>query len=212
MPEGASIDAVFFDIGNVLLRFDMRAMAAKLAWAVRRHPIRVMRRLLDAAMLGRIERGELSGAQIYALFQSEFGYSGSYDAFIRIWCDHFSLERANYALLRQLSRSRRVYLLSNTNALHYEFIRGRYAFPRQVDGAVLSYQLGLRKPQPAIYEAAVALAGSPPERCLFIDDLAENVAAARRCGLNAIHHVPGRDLRAAVGRLGLLGPELKSEA
>ena len=205
MPDSApEIKAVFFDIGNVLLRFDSKVIAAKIAWALRRHPLRVARHLWNRETVDAIERGKVSPDQIYRMFQSELDFKGSFAAFTRLWCDHFTLDRANFALLRRLGARRRVYLLSNTNALHYEFIRARYAFPKHIHGAVLSYELGLRKPEPAIYEAAVALAGVKPRECLFIDDLLENCEGARRYGLQAVHHPKGHDLRAELSALGLL--------
>ncbi|MDE2312674.1 MAG: HAD-IA family hydrolase, partial [Elusimicrobia bacterium] len=117
--------------------------------------------------------------------------------------DHFSLERANYALLRQLSRSRRVYLLSNTNALHYEFIRSNYAFPKRVHGALLSYRLGLRKPEPEIYLSALRRAGVEAHEAAFIDDLKENVAGARKLGINGVLYKNPSDLRAQLSGLGV---------
>lgn len=201
---GTQISAVFFDIGNVLLRFDPKAAAARIAWELRRHPLRVMRYLWDTKAVDDVERGVINPQHLYQRFQLELGFSGSYPAFKKLFCDHFTLLRPNFALLQRLARERKVYLLSNTNALHYEFIRERYAFPRLVHGAILSYELGLRKPEAAIYEAAVKLAGVPAERCLFIDDLEENVKGASRVGMRAIHHKKGHDLRAALEDLGLV--------
>lgn len=198
------VEAVFFDIGNVLLRFDARRVAAKVAWAVRRHPLRVARYLMDSQAVDSVERGKLTGDDLYRMFQLELGYAGSYAAFIKLWCDHFTLERGNFALLQRVAKTKKVYLLSNTNALHYEFIKARYAFPKHVHGAILSHELGLRKPEAGIYEAAVKLAGVAPARCLFIDDLKANVEGARRCGWQAIHHTKGHDLRAALAALGLV--------
>lgn len=205
MPETAApIDAVFFDIGNVLLRFDPKAVAAKMAWQLRRHPLKLAQYLWKTKTVDAIERGQMSAEQLYAIFRDEFGYRGSFAQFKDFWCDHFTLDRVNFGLLQRLARAKRVYLLSNTNALHYEYIQRRYAFPRHVHGAILSYELGLRKPEPAIYAAAVKLAGVEPARCLFIDDLEENVAAARRFGLQVIHHKKGHDLRRALAELGLV--------
>lgn len=86
---------------------------------------------------------------------------------------------------------------------------------RHVDAIVSSARLGVAKPEPAIYLAAAVAAGVPPERCLFVDDSATNVAAARTLGM-AGHHftevarfralVAGQRLpRRAVPRRGLRG-------
>jgi putative hydrolase of the HAD superfamily len=57
---------------------------------------------------------------------------------------------------------------------------------RMVDELVLSCQVGVAKPQPAIFEVALARLGVPPESALFVDDRAENVESARRLGLQAL--------------------------
>ncbi len=194
---------VFFDIGNVLLRYDGREVARTIAWELRRHPLAVMREVWRGELVDSIERGKLSPEQLYALFRDKLGFSGSYGRFRLLWCDHFTLERRNAALLKSLAERHRVFLLSNTNALHYEFIRERYAFARQVHGAVLSYELGLRKPERAIYEAALKAAGAKPEESVFIDDLEENVRGARAAGIAAIRHTAGVDLKSELAKLGV---------
>jgi putative hydrolase of the HAD superfamily len=202
--QAAEIRAVFFDIGNVLLRFDPKSAAAKIAWALRRHPLRVMRYLWDTKAVDGVERGTITPEHLYQRFQLELGFSGSYPAFKKLFCDHFTLLRPNFALLQKLSQTKKVYLLSNTNALHYDFIKERYQFPRLVHGAILSYELGLRKPEAAIYHAAVKLAGVPAPQCLFIDDLEENIKGAAKVGMRVILHTRKHDLRAAMAQLGLL--------
>ncbi len=199
------IRAVFFDVGNVLLRVDPKAIALRLAWRLRRHPLLMLRFLgRSLATVDALERGRLSGERLYRIFRAELGFDGSFAEFRAVWCDHFSPLEDNVALLRALSRERRVYLLSNTNRLHFEHIQERFAFARQVHGTVLSHRLGLRKPEAGIYRAALRLADAPAEECLVIDDRLENVRSARRCGLHAIWYRAGDDLAAALRSYGLL--------
>jgi glucose-1-phosphatase len=103
-----------------------------------------------------------------------------------------------------VSKKAPAYLLSNTNALHIEFLRARYAFPRHVRGAILSHELGLRKPDAAIYRAALKLSGTRPEETLFIDDLKENVAGAAKLGIRTIRFRGAADLKPRLAELGLL--------
>ena len=75
----ASVDtppvrAVFFDIGNVLLRFSSREVLARVACAVRSHPLKLAKYLWKSDIGERIERGEVSGDQLYEIFQKELGY------------------------------------------------------------------------------------------------------------------------------------------
>ncbi len=194
---------VFFDIGNVLLRYDSREVAKRIAWALRSHPLKVLRILWASDLVDAVERGALPPDKLFALFRDELGFEGDFESFRKLWCDHFTLERRNAALLKSLAARHRVFLLSNTNALHYEFIKERYAFARQAHGAVLSYELGLRKPEAAIYEAALKTAGAKASESVFIDDLEENVRGARRVGMAAIRNAPGVDLKSELAKLGV---------
>lgn len=198
-----AIKAVFFDIGNVLLRFSNKRILRKLAWAVGRHPVKVAQHIWKGRIVDKIERGEVTGEEIHALFVKDLGYSGDFETFKDLWCDHFTLDRGSFAVLKNLSGRMPTYLLSNTNALHIEHIRERYTFPTLVKGAILSHELRLRKPQREIYEAALKLSGTLPEETVFIDDLEENCEGARKAGLHAIRYRGAKDLKKKLGALGL---------
>lgn len=198
-----AIKAVFFDIGNVLLKFSSKRILRKFAWAVGRHPLKVARHIWKERIIDRIERGEVTGEEIHALFVSDLGYKGDFREFRDLWCDHFSLDRGSFAILKSLSGRVPTYLLSNTNALHIEHIKARYAFPGLVKGEILSHEHRLRKPERAIYEAALKLSGTSPEETVFIDDLEENCEGARKVGLHAIRYRGAKDLKKRLEALGL---------
>ena len=198
-----AIKAVFFDIGNVLLRFSNKRILRKFAWAVGRHPVKVARHIWKGRIVDRIERGEVTGEEIHGLFVSELGYKGDFEKFRTLWCDHFTLDRGSFAVLKSLSNKMPTYLLSNTNALHIEHIKERYTFPSLVKGAILSHEVRLRKPQLEIYHAALKMSGTAPEETVFIDDLEENCEGARKAGLHAIRYRGARDLKKKLAALGL---------
>lgn len=204
MPDAQTpVRAVFFDIGNVLLRFSSRRVLKKIAWEVRGCPIKLAKYLWKSDIGERIERGEIGGEQLYELFKKELGYKKSYASFRLLWCDHFTLDRGSYAVLKRTAKAVPTYLLSNTNALHIDFIRERYEFPNLVRGAILSHELGLRKPDPAIYRAALKLSGTAPEETVFVDDLKPNVESAKKLGIQAIRFRSAEDLRRRFETLGL---------
>jgi putative hydrolase of the HAD superfamily len=69
--------------------------------------------------------------------------------------------------------------------------RGRYdrdAFPELFDGVVISGEVGLHKPEPEIFRLGAERIGVPPEHCVFVDDLKENVAGAEAVGMTAVLH------------------------
>src|SRR3954462_1154214 len=110
-----AIKAVFFDIGNVLLRFSNKRILRKFAWAVGTHPVKVAGHIWKGRIVDRIERGEVTGEEIHGLFVEELGYKGDFPKFRTLWCDHFTLDRGSFAVLKNLSNKMLTYLLSNTN-------------------------------------------------------------------------------------------------
>ncbi len=69
--------------------------------------------------------------------------------------------------------------------------------------ALSSCYLGLRKPDAAIYQRALEILDRPPERILFIDDRAENVAGAAAAGIKAILFSGAGRLRQELDKLGV---------
>lgn len=203
MPDAVRIDALFFDIGNVLVRFDLPGLLKDFAWSPGSSAWKVARLVWSRKLVDAVERGRLDGPALHAAVRAETGFAGDYDAFRKVWCGHFKLDGATSVLFRRLARRHPVYLLSNTNTLHWEFIQKRYAFAREAKGAVLSCAVGARKPEEAIYEAAVLAAGVPAQRCLFIDDLEENVRGAKAAGLRALRFKSAAQLRRDLASYGL---------
>jgi putative hydrolase of the HAD superfamily len=72
-------------------------------------------------------------------------------------------------------------------------LAGRYA------GVVNSARIGVAKPDPRIYAAAAEVAGVAVERCLFVDDTAVNVEAARELGMATVRFRDAGQLRTALG-------------
>ena len=64
----------------------------------------------------------------------------------------------------------------------------RADFPGLFDTVVLSGEVGMRKPEAAIFQHAADTLGLDPRECVFIDDVEANVAAATVCGMTAVHH------------------------
>jgi epoxide hydrolase-like predicted phosphatase len=91
-----------------------------------------------------------------------------------------------YQLLRDLrARGVRTALLSNSWG---EDGYPREDFPGLFDAVVISGEVGMRKPEPRIFQHAAELLGTAPRECVFVDDLEANVKAAVGCGMTGVHH------------------------
>ncbi len=61
-----------------------------------------------------------------------------------------------------------------------------YDLEKHFDAVIISDQVGLRKPDPAIYLLAARLIDVPPDRCVFVDDTERNLPPARELGMAAV--------------------------
>jgi putative hydrolase of the HAD superfamily len=107
-------------------------------------------------------------------------------------------------ILKKLKKNYSIWLLSNTNPKHInDEIEKNYLFPKLVDGAIYSFNIGHRKPQEEIYIKAAYMAKSDPIECLFIDDLYENVKSAKKIGFSSIHFKSYKDLLHILDKKGI---------
>ncbi|GAB4418257.1 MAG: glucose-1-phosphatase [Bacteroidia bacterium] len=134
----------------------------------------------------RLDRGDVEIDDFLQGIQEEFGLVADPETLRRIWRELLiGLYPGREATVQRLAQRYGVALLSNTNRYHYEqYIdecRGMFG---AMDHVFLSYEMGLRKPDPAIFEAALAQAGWRAEETLFADDSRRNVDAAAALGLH----------------------------
>ena len=117
------------------------------------------------------------------------------------WCrmiGHF--DNAKRKLFDELkSRGVRLFMLSNTNEMHWECCLREFADSHGgcatdcMDGVFLSHEMHLAKPDPGIFREVLRRTGISPSQTLFIDDSQENCRAAESLGISTLHAAPGAD-------------------
>lgn len=113
----------------------------------------------------------------------------------------------NLRLVRELRGSHRLGILSNADSSLRGRLESELGIHTLFDDIVCSAEVGMAKPEPAIFLLAVERLGLEPRECVFVDDLDTNVEAARQVGMQAVlfRLDKGDDLRAQLGALGV-GP------
>lgn len=194
-------------MGKVLVWFDNAIFFRKLAVLAGVPEDRVREAAhVKLELVRSFDRGDVSPAEFKERVCSALGLSLSYEAFYAIFNDVFTLIPENASILHRLKAAGlKSILLSNTDPERYGFLRRTFPELQVFDGTVLSYEVKLLKPEPAVYLEALRRAGARPEECVFIDDMAVNIEAARALGIPAIHFVRGTtDLEAKLKKLGLV--------
>ena len=199
---------LLFDLGGVLMDFagprDLPPLlTGVLAQAT---PDELKLKMAHCAATDGFERGTLSPEAFAEQFVREWQVALAPAEFLQRYVAWLrGLYPGADTLLAQLrAEGFRLACLSNTNAAHWERNEAMRWLQRTLDVAIGSHQLGLRKPEPAIFATALARLQAAPDQVGYFDDLHANVAAARAAGLQA-HHVDGlADLRARLRSLGWL--------
>ncbi|RKF13910.1 HAD family phosphatase [Roseovarius spongiae] len=176
------IEAVIFDIGNVLIEWRPERYFDRMIGADRR------RALFDAVdlheMMNRIDAGADFAAEVERTALAHPGWTAEIRHFRDNWCALAQPEIPHSVRLLHALRARGVpvFALSNFGAANFPLSAAQFPFLDAFDQRYISGEMAMRKPDPEIYAAVEADCAIPPERLLFTDDRADNIEAARARG------------------------------
>ena len=199
-----TIDSVIFDLGNVLIPFNPRWLFRKI--------------LPDEVSIDRffeetgfdawnleMDAGRSFADGIAAHSQRFPHHRALFEAFFDRWPETTGEPFTESVDMLQTLRQNgiRTYALTNFSAETFPLAVARFPFLSDFDGAVVSGDEGVIKPDPAIYQLLMQRYSITPSCAVFIDDKLENVQAAQRLGLHGIHFVEPTATRIALRALGL---------
>ena len=197
------IDAILFDLGNVLLTLDWERAAGRLSERAGRSAGELLAYAQAAPAVRELSVGRISRQEFFQECVRGLGFRGSAGEFEEMWSDMFHPNEPMLALARSLKGKLPRVLLSNTNAIHMRAIFARFPELGELEGHVLSHEVGYEKPDPRIYQHALRRHRLRASRTVFVDDLAENVAGAQAVGLRAIQYRDAAQTLAALAALGV---------
>ncbi len=186
-PRAASIEAAVLDFGNVLVEVDFRRAFASWAAAAGTSVDALSRRFAFDDAYCAHERGEMDASSYFSCIRNSLQVEIPDKDLLEGWNAIFGEPLPGAGrVLRELAARMPVYVFSNTNLAHLGHFAPRYReLLAPVKKVVTSCEIGARKPEAEAFRRMAAIAGLPPARLAFFDDLEENVAGARRAGLQA---------------------------
>lgn len=126
----------------------------------------------------------MTSEQFFGQLQRLFALDLEFEGFKEIWNPIFRENfRVSEAIAHLKARGYPLCLLSDTNELHFSYIQKRYAVVETFDAWILSYKVGAKKPEKAIYDEIFAWASVLPGEVFYIDDVERYVMAARGYGI-----------------------------
>ena len=182
------INTIIFDIGMVLVDFCWQDMLKSLGFEGETFE-KIANSTMRNPLWQDFDRGTWSTEELIRRFVANAPeYKAEIETVFQNMDQIVTLYDYSMDWIRQLKADGfQVYILSNIPELvHLDNLDDKLRFLKEVDGAVLSYQEQLLKPERRIYEVLCERYGIVPEQAVFFDDKQENVEAAREFGLNAI--------------------------
>lgn len=174
-----AVDAVIFDIGNVLIEWQPEKFYDRVIGEDRRHAFFAA---IDLhGMNDRVDRGENFKSVIEDVAEANPDWADE----VMMWHDRWIDMAApaiddSVTILRALRRADvPVFALSNFGIETFEIGVENYPFLEEFDRRYISGHMGVTKPDPAIYQMVEEDCGIAPDRLLFTDDRDENIEAAR---------------------------------
>lgn len=181
-----ALKTIYFDLGNVLCFFSKAKMLGQLAACSGIEPQTIKKLLVEKKLQSRYEMGEINSKELHAMFLALAPRPLSFDLFMRAITDIFHPNQELWDVVKQLKdQGVRLVLLSNTCESHYNWIDSNYPILKLFDKQILSFEVGLLKPDPQIFQKALTFANCEPEDCFYVDDLKEHVESARTVGLDS---------------------------
>jgi putative hydrolase of the HAD superfamily len=178
------IDTIIFDFGDIFINLDKQATIDGL----QRLGLTSWNEDLDRLNIS-FEKGQISRENFILGIQKHIP-NASIEDILAAWNAvllDFPLHRLEF--LQLLSQKYRLFLLSNTDAIHINHFEQREGvsfysdFYQCFEKVYFSYEMGMRKPDTEIYHALIRQHELSPKRTLFIDDKKDNTDAAKTLGL-----------------------------
>lgn len=194
---------VVFDVGGVLVRWRPREVAASV-FADRRMQDLVYEQVFKHDDWRELDRGSLSREEILPRFAERTGFTtAEVSRLMDVAVESLALNEDTFALVTELrEKGVPLYMLSNMPQISYDSFRKRYTFFDSFDGLVISFKIGMIKPEPEIYRYLLDTFSLDPVETVFVDDCPENLEAGEKFGITGLLFVDAADCRARLRTMG----------
>ena len=188
------IDTIIFDFGDIFINLDKQATIDGLE----RLGLSSWNEDLDQLNIS-FEKGQISRDAFLLGIQKQIP-NATTDEILMAWNAvllDFPLYRLEF--LQLLSKKFRLFLLSNTDAIHIDHFEQREGasfygdFYQCFEKVYFSYEMGMRKPDAEIYTTLINRHELSPKRTLFVDDKKDNTDAAKALGLHVWNLQVGKE-------------------
>jgi epoxide hydrolase-like predicted phosphatase len=198
------IQAIIFDVGGVLVRTADYSHRRNLEKRLGLAEWESEKIVFNSEKGRHAQRGKVTNDHLWETVAAQLSLSSNALAqFKREFWGGDVLDEEMVDLIRQLKSRYQTAIISNATDSLRETLQTTYPIADAFDLIVVSAEEKVMKPDPEIYQRTLDRLGREAAESVFIDDFAENIAAARELGMNVIHFNPFTDLSAEFIKLGI---------
>jgi FMN phosphatase YigB (HAD superfamily) len=187
-------ETIIFDLGEVIIDLDSKRVIDQFQKQSDKSAEDIIRLISKSQDLIDYEVGKMTDAEFCQVVNELLSIELSQASFEAIWNSFLGIIKLDKLhLMLALKEKFNVLILSNTNAIHQRAFDRRVGehipsktMADMVHTAYYSHELGLRKPDPHIYQKVIDLQNLNPAKTIFFDDRLENITAAQDSGIQAI--------------------------
>lgn len=201
MQKTKQLSTLIFDLGGVIVNLDLPLCISSLKQLGAVDVEKYLSNYGQAGFFLQWEKGEIGIDTFRNEIRAICSGNPSDEDIDAAWCAFLQdIPAERVQLLLQLKKNYQLLLLSNSNPLHIgvstkqELARQGYRLEDIFDQCFISYEMGLTKPHPDIFEQLLKDAGLSAQECLFLDDGPKNIDTAKSMGFHTYLVEQGEDL------------------
>jgi len=197
-----NIKAIIFDLGAVILNINYQNTIDAFSKLGVKNASTFYSKKVQTNLFNQIETGNITAEKFLTELQKKTN-NASINQVSDAWnAMLLDLPEGRLRLIQSLKKKYLIYLLSNTNAVHIDAFKKKTGnmkwekFCNLFDKMYLSHEVGLRKPNAAIFEYLLREQNLKPEEVFFIDDSPEHIEGANKLGIKNHHLKNGEEITA----------------
>lgn len=201
MPDIHKIQTVIFDLGKVIINLDLQATYRAFAQLSGKSLEEIGALVADQDFFETYEAGEIDDPTFRANIRQSLDILNEDEEIDAAWNAMLKdIPPARLQLIDQMSSRFRIFMMSNTNEIHFRQIQriaahasGGKELRNYFEQMYLSQEIGVCKPDAGAWQVILDDHQLDPATTLFIDDKAENIEGAAKLGLQTFHNVQSDD-------------------
>lgn len=182
---------IVFDLGNTLVYFDFSYFYNGIAEREKKlSAVKFKKYILENKLDIKLMSGKSKPKDVFRHLKKKFDLKIGYNDFIYFYSDIFWVNNNMKKFLEKISRIKKfkLFLLSNTDSSHITFIDNNFPFIKILKNRVLSYKVGMVKPDKRIFRYILDKYKLVPDETVLIDDMKDNILSAQTLGIKTIHY------------------------